>query len=437
MHGKKGINLKQYDSVQDYINDIQQYIYWKRARGIATKELELHIQDQKEALMEQGVAECEALRSAINTMGSAEKIGSELNLAYRPKVNLPLIGLTFAFIIIGILITCLTDAEFPITKGIAILVGAILAFLLYWFDYTVLIRFPQIFYFVHLLVVAIVFAFEARNGLSLISYNYTTYVLLLFPITLTGVTLNLRSKKETSLRLLYFALYAVVPLICAFLVSSIPTIALLIVTDFVIVIYGIKKKWFTFSFSSIISLLCLALFVATLLYGLDFLLNINLGNSSRSTEFIQSVIREKIGQTSFFGERSFVIQNDIDQLIMTDYSITVLLLKYGYFSVVIVAALFGLLLFLFNKIITRQKTDIGYLTSLIITVIISFQFICAILCNFGITYYFTMCLPFIISRGMFMVYNFILIGIILSVSRNEDIAQNWISYKERSGIYVY
>lgn len=428
--------MKQYNSEQDYINEIQQHIYWKRARGIATKELELHIQDQQDALVEQGLTKSEALNAAINTMGSAEKIGNELNSAYRPKVNVPLIGLTVAFIVIGILITCLTGAGCSLTKAIAIFVGAIIAFLLYWFDYTVLIRFPRRFYFVHLFVVAVVFAFEARNGLSLISYNYTTYLLLLFPITLTGVALNLRSKKETSLRLLYFSLYAIVPLLCAFLVSSIPTIALLLITDFVIVIYGIKKKWFTFSFSTILSLLCLALFVAVLLYALDFLLNINLGDSSGSTEFIQSVIREKIGQTSFFGERSFVIKSDIDQLIMTDYPITVLLLKYGYLSVLIIASLFGLLIFLFNKIITKQKTDIGYLISLIITVIIAFQFICAFFCNFGITYHFTMCLPFIISGGMFMIYNLVLIGIILSVSRNEDIAQNWIAYKERSGIYV-
>lgn len=423
--------MKQYTSVQDYIYDVQQHIHWKRARKIATKEIELHIQDQQDALISDGATEHEALIAAINTMGSAEKIGNELNSVYQPKINAPLIGLTLVFIVIGILITFLTGAEFSITKGIAILVGGFIAFALYWFDYTVLIRFPRIFYFVHLLTVLIVLSFEARNGFNLINYNYTTYLLLLFPITLTGIALYLRTKEETSLRLLYFSFYAVLPLICAFLVSSVPTIMLLIVTDIVILLYGIKKDWFSFSVSSVLALSCFILLVMILFLFLGYFLNSNFGKLQESTEFVQDIIRERINKTPFWGEKSFVIQSDIDHLIMTDYPITVLLLKYGYIAVGIVITLFGLLVFLLHKILIKQEPDIGYLIALIISVIVSFQFICAIFCNFGVIDYFTMCLPFIASGGMFMIYNWILIGIMLSVYRNENIAKNWISYKKR------
>lgn len=426
--------MKQYDSIPDYISDVKQYIHWKRARKIATKELEFHIQDQQEAFISQGYCELDALRAAIDTMGSAEKIGNELNRVYRPKINVPIISITVLFILSGVFITALAGGDFSVTKGIAVLLGAVLAFALYWCDYTVFIRFPRTIYFVHLLITAIVLLFESRNSFSLISYNYTSYLILLSPITLAGISLCFRTQ-QTPYGLLYFAIYASIPLIGAFLLSSIPTISILVITDIVMLVYGFRKKRFSTSCMSIISFVCFILMLAGILISLKYFLHIPTVSPHNPTEFIQNVIREMVHDTSVYGDASFVIQNRVEQLIMTDYPITILLLKFGYLVVGGIVIIFSFLLILLYKISVQQKTDIGCLISLIVFFILSFQFICAIFCNFGIVRYFTMCLPFIASGGLFITYNLILIGIILSVSRHEDIAKSWISYKEKRGIY--
>lgn len=42
-------------------------------------------------------------------------------------------------------------------------------------------------------------------------------------------------------------------------------------------------------------------------------------------------------------------------------------------------------------------------------------------------------LPFVITGGTFFIYDMCLIGFLLSVTRNESIAKDWITLKNRGG----
>lgn len=226
--------MKEYLSAEDYIREVQRNIRWKRARKIATAELELHIQDQRDALIAEGYAEDEALTAALQMMGDPEKIGQELDAVHRPKLNLPVIGLTAAFLVIGLLVNLVTGASFPGTKVIAIASGVTLAFILYWCDYTLMIRFPRLIYWFHLVITIATLVYESRNGLSLIGYSYTFYLLLLFPITLTVIAMQL-SAQDSALNLFYFTIYALIPVTVAVLITSVQAIALLLICDAVLV----------------------------------------------------------------------------------------------------------------------------------------------------------------------------------------------------------
>lgn len=96
--------MKPTHSIEAYIQEVQNNIRWKRARKIATQDLEQHIQDQFDAYVNQGMDSDPALEEAIKSMGDPQKIGKELDCAYRPKINILLIELTTAFLVLGVII---------------------------------------------------------------------------------------------------------------------------------------------------------------------------------------------------------------------------------------------------------------------------------------------------------------------------------------------
>lgn len=160
--------MKPTHSIEAYIQAVQNNIRWKRARKIATQDLEQHIQDQFDAYVNQGMDSDLALEEAIKSMGDPQKIGKELDCAYRPKINILLIELTTAFLVLGVIIHYLLEGTLSKNNFIAIGIGCFAAVALYFFDYTFLLRHPLAIYTVHLFFSAFLFAFEARNGIHCI-----------------------------------------------------------------------------------------------------------------------------------------------------------------------------------------------------------------------------------------------------------------------------
>lgn len=64
--------MQEYNSPEEYIKDVQRYIRWSRAKVVATRELSDHINDQYDALRENGLNQKEAMRKAIEEMGDAD-----------------------------------------------------------------------------------------------------------------------------------------------------------------------------------------------------------------------------------------------------------------------------------------------------------------------------------------------------------------------------
>lgn len=74
--------MQEYNSPEEYIKDVQRYIRWSRAKVVATRELSDHINDQYDALRENGLNQKEAMRKAIEEMGDADVVGTELDIRY-------------------------------------------------------------------------------------------------------------------------------------------------------------------------------------------------------------------------------------------------------------------------------------------------------------------------------------------------------------------
>lgn len=191
-------------SISDYINAVKQGIKWKRARDVATQELSDHINDLYDAFLADGVEEEKALAMSIQEMGSADLVAAELNSVHKPKTNWRLIVAVFGLLVIGIVMR-MYSSSVVVTKSdvFAVLMGIVASVILYYSDYTILIRKPRVLYCLLSGLTVISLVYEFRNGGTAASYHYSFYLMLLFPIVITGIAIRIKAKKH-SLGLFYF-----------------------------------------------------------------------------------------------------------------------------------------------------------------------------------------------------------------------------------------
>ena len=127
--------MQEYNSPEEYIKDVQRYIRWSRAKVVATRELSDHINDQYDALRENGLNQKEAMRKAIEEMGDADVVRTELDIVHRPKVNWLLLLIAGVLLLSGILISAmLTSISLTVPKIIGIVLGVCVAAFLYFID---------------------------------------------------------------------------------------------------------------------------------------------------------------------------------------------------------------------------------------------------------------------------------------------------------------
>ena len=403
--------MKPTHSIEAYIQEVQNNIRWKRARKIATQDLEQHIQDQFDAYVNQGMDSDPALEEAIKSMGDP-------------------IELTTAFLVLGVIIHYLLEGTLSKNNFIAIGIGCFAAVALYFFDYTFLLRHPLAIYTVHLFFSACLFAFEARNGIHCIGYNYTFYTLLLFPISLSLVALYLKESNKTY-GLILFTIFTIPPFLLSFLISSVPAIAIISTIYALIIFYGIKNNWFLLSIPC--AFLTVAVFVVTLiiLCFLFLFFNLKMPNLISYDSFFQQKINDSVSTAGFYATEDYNIESATERLMLEKYPFIILLQKYGYLGVGCIFVVFISLLLVMANVARKQKTEIGKITAWITFFIITFQLLGSIICNFKFFGEMYINIPFIASGGVFTLIDLIIIGINLSVSRHEDIVKEWIKQKSR------
>lgn len=68
-----------------YLEGVGESIRWHRARSFALRELRIHLLEQRDCFLEEGMTEQEAEEAAIWEMGDATMVGRELDAVHRPR----------------------------------------------------------------------------------------------------------------------------------------------------------------------------------------------------------------------------------------------------------------------------------------------------------------------------------------------------------------
>ena len=386
--------MQEYNSPEEYIKDVQRYIRWSRAKVVATRELSDHINDQYDALRENGLNQKEAMRKAIEEMGDADVVGTELDIVHRPKVNWLLLLIAGVLLLSGILISAmLTSISLTVPKIIGIVLGVCVAAFLYFIDYTVLIRFPRALY--GLLSLAAIFGllYELWNGFAPLGYGFLFYLLLCYPIVLVGI-LFYEKNSESETKIIHYWLYAIFPLTLALINQAFPVFVLLLACELFIFCCGLKLKWLKWNRVNIFGVACMF----------------------REAELIgKSGMPVDVKVMSYF----------------YDHPITLLLYEYGKFSLVFLLFVFGILFAILYRTSKKQDTEVGKLLTNTVLLIYILRIVFTALSDIGVLPNFFMCVPFVVTGGMFIIYDMALVGIILSVNCNESIAKDWIKLKSK------
>ena len=174
------------ESVRGYLDAVEAQIRWKRARTVAARELETHLEDQQEEFLAEGHPPEEAERLAVEDMGDPVAVGADLDRLHRPRPQWGMLGLTLALLLVGgWLRYALTRAGAPwdedldplrcalsVVTGAAVLVGA------YFLDVSRLLRWAK---WVYIGAAAVgVLSLHLSPTVNNASY-FTRYVVLFYP----------------------------------------------------------------------------------------------------------------------------------------------------------------------------------------------------------------------------------------------------------------
>ena len=71
------------ETIQAYIEAVEEQIRWRRARGVVSLELRRHLEDQRDAFAAEDREDAERL--AVEEMGDPVSVGTELDRLHRPR----------------------------------------------------------------------------------------------------------------------------------------------------------------------------------------------------------------------------------------------------------------------------------------------------------------------------------------------------------------
>ena len=172
--------------IRGYLDTVSDQIRWKRARTVAVRELEAHLEDQRQEFQAEGHSPAEAERLAVEEMGDPVAVGTDLDRLHRPRSQWGMLALTLALLLVGSWLRyALTRAGAPwgenldpfrcvlsAVTGAAVLIGA------YFLDISRLLRWAKWVYIGA--VAAGVLSLHLSPNVNNASY-FTRYVVLFYP----------------------------------------------------------------------------------------------------------------------------------------------------------------------------------------------------------------------------------------------------------------
>lgn len=245
------------NTIAAYLEAVQEQIRWKRARPVLTRELERHLEDQRDAFVQEGKAPEEAERLAVEDMGDPVAVGTELDRVHRPRPQWGLLGLTLALAAAGAFLRVEFLRTSPYSTGPQVLIKALasLAALalgtaamlgMYFLDVSRLVRHARAVSIAALAVGLASLLFSAGRMLFFVEAQgtayYTQYVLPFYPLAYALWLYSWRGKRWKGLFLVILG-GALLSAVCCLTPSMLGLVTLLF-SGLALTLYAAGRDWF-------------------------------------------------------------------------------------------------------------------------------------------------------------------------------------------------
>ena len=203
------------ETIRDYLDTAAAQIRWKRARTVVVRELETHLEDQRNEFQAEGHSPEEAERLAVEEMGDPVAVGTDLDRLHRPKSQWKMLCLLAVALGLWLVLRLAERwgvsywSEYVVSFGGIALLAAGLAAGIYLLDYTLLAK-------AALPLAVLLTAAAALGGRLQFQLGYThdlgQYIILLLPVAMALAVYGLRSWGTGGLALC--CLLGLLPAVC-------------------------------------------------------------------------------------------------------------------------------------------------------------------------------------------------------------------------------
>lgn len=414
----------QHCKVKQYLDIMCGQIRCKKVHDDIREEIENHIEDQKEAFIAQGYDNETATIKAIEQMGDPVIIGTELDRTHRPKPEWSVIALIALLLSVGTVLRFFTSSLD--SRGIELFnkqllftaAGIVLMILLYYIDFTILGKYPKaIFLSLAALTVFLIIVTNTINGV----YVYVSNLLLLYPVSFAGLVYGMRSKGYAGIALCgaFFAVSVIISVI----IASEASCLLLVVSCLAVLTAAILKGWF--GVRRLYALLLVYLPVMGLLiaaFAGGILTNrISSALDPDGAGYVGAMARSLLSGAKFIGQGSLpdnfkgLSAAQVLPGINSDYMLTHIIHKYGWFVFIIVVSLLAVFIIRAMILCLRQKSVLALLVSTAVIVSYTIQTLLYIAANLGSHLFAPLSLPLVSQGSSSLLMNMCLAGILLSV----------------------
>jgi cell division protein FtsW (lipid II flippase) len=446
--------LEQYNRKEEYLEALKNQIHFKRAKNMVAEEIDNHIEDQKASYMSEGDDENIAMKRALEQMGNPIQIGKQLDKIHRPKLEWVLSLCVLLLCGIGIFALISLGEGLIRRQVVMVVVGFLLMFVVYFLDYTILGRYPKLIwmillsvFFLYMLMINVNRVFLNIPFAVMVNGHYTylyAYAMLLFP-AYGGILYAYRNSGYNGIiKCLLFGLTAVILEIRSLIQGSVylgfflSFLLMLTAAIFKGWFKTVKRKSILLLLGSIIIFVILILFTGTSLleYNLNRLqaiLSINVNPGRYAGGYQMAGVRKIISEAGLFGGTNEAV--GVLPGLGTDYILTYMIGRFGIVAGLLTVGLFSFIIYRMIQISLRQKNSLGMFIGLGCSLAFAVQGIIYIISNFGIQLIAQVNFPFLSYGGASMIFNFIILGMMLSVFRNSEIRME-IPYKSKFSINI-
>lgn len=227
-------------TIAAYLEAVQGQIRWKRARPLLVRELERHLEDQRDDFLKEGKAPDEAERLAVEDMGDPVTVGTELDRVHRPRPQWGLLGLTIALAAIGVVLLVLFRQSYVQQMGImrflaSLGLGTVAMLGMYFFDVSRLVRHARAVYIGTLAMTVLLRA-------VLYPTYYNALMSALYPLIYALWLYSFRGKGWKGFVLV---ILGGVPLaVSCEVIPSMSSLSVLLLSGLVVTLYAVGRDWF-------------------------------------------------------------------------------------------------------------------------------------------------------------------------------------------------